>query len=446
MSCQPVAAARPDRAPPCAGPSTVEAPIPGRVTRAAASLVLLATIVMASLDAMQAVGTDPGRPGIVDFHAFHLVGRMVWDGGFVRSYDTRLLRELEHAMSGGQSGFLPFVYPPLYGLVMAPLALLPVGPAFLLFVAGTSAFYLGVLRWLAGPWFWSCVLATGPVVLIDVCMGQNGLLTAGLAGLAAGLTLRRRSGWAGLAAGALAFKPQSATMLPLLFLLRRDWRAAAGAAGSAVLLTGLSVAVLGRDTVPGFLAGTAFVADFMAAGSFPFHRMTSIYACALSLGAPARLALALHGAVALLVLAAAAATAYRLGRDPSPAAAPEPGAAAGVMLMATAFVSPYFFDYDLPVVGMGLALALPGLARRLPPRRLAGLLVGVGIAGSVGFGAILLMAIEPRARFSLGGPVLLACFGVMLAALRRQARPQPGTKSRDAAAAARSSATEISAA
>ena len=166
----------------------------------------------------------------------------------------------------------------------------------------------------------------------------------------------------------------------------------------------------------------------MAAGSFPVHRMTSIYACALSLGAPARVALALHGAVAVAVVAATAATAHRLGSGAPGAAEPrvtDPRAAAGVTLMATAFVSPYFFDYDLAVFGLGLALALPGLALRLSMRRLAGLLMAVCAAGGVEYVFVIVVALDERLRLSLGGPLLLACFAVMLATLREPAQPPP---------------------
>ena len=401
----------------------------GRATRIAAALLLVGALVVSTLEAVRALGTDPDRPLIVDFHPFHRVGAMVWEGHFARSYDMPLMRELERAMNGGRPGFLPFVYPPLFGLVMAPFGLLPVGAAFFLFAGLTAALYLAVLRRLAGPWFWCSVLAVGPVLLIDVRLGQNGLLTAALAGLAADLSLRGRGTSAGLAAGALAFKPQAATLLPLLFGQRRDWRALTSAAVCALGLTALSVAVLGRDTVPGFLAAGAFVSEFMAAGNFPVHRMTSVYACALSLGAPARVALALHAAVAVAVVAATAATAHRLGSGPSGGAEPritEPRTAAGVTLMATAFVSPYFFDYDLTVFGLGLALALPGLALRLSMRRLAALLLAVCAASSAGFVFVIVIALDERARLSVGGPGLLACFAFMLATLRGPARPQPG--------------------
>ncbi|MGI4768521.1 MAG: glycosyltransferase family 87 protein [Janthinobacterium lividum] len=414
-------------------PSSRGAALPpaiSRMTKTVVAVLVLVTIAMAAVQAASAVGSDPARPEIVDFHPFYLAGTTVWDGHFARSYDGSAMRALQRAFGGGKDVFMPFVYPPLFGLVMAPLALLPVGLAFLLFTGGTLAFYIAVMRRLAGPWFWPAVLAVGPVLLIDIRLGQNGFLTAGLAGLAADLALKRRSAWAGVAAGALAFKPQVATMLPVLFAFRRDWRALVAAAAAAVLLTGSAVLILGLDTVPAFLSSTSVVAEFMGAGTFPLHRMTSVYASALSLGLPARLSLAIHGIVALAAVTAAAVTAHRLSRSSTARDAADPRTAAGVMLMATAFVSPYFFDYDLTVFGAGLALALPGLALRIPPRGLVALLIVVGGIGALGLVWEVAITLGATATLSLGGPALLACFGVMLRALGRQGTVRPAARAR----------------
>ncbi len=353
----------------------------------------------------------------MDFHPFYLAGRTAWDGHFAKSYDASYMRALQRSFGGGKDVFMPFVYPPLFGLVMAPLALLPLGMAFPLFTVGSFTFYTLVMRRLAGAWFWHALLAVSPVLLIDIRLGQNGFLTAGLAGLAAEFSLQRRGARAGMATGALAFKPQIATMLPMLFALRRDWRALGVAAVVAGLLTGAAVLILGRDTVPAFLSSTSVVAEFMASGTFPLYRMTSVYAFALSLGTSARLALALHGFVALSVVTAATLTAHRLGGDPSSRAPSDPRTAAGVMLMATAFVSPYLFDYDLTVFGVGLALALPRLARLIPPRGLVALLFGIGVIGVVGLVCNVLVTRGAMPSLSFGGPALLACFGVILGAL-----------------------------
>ncbi len=89
---------------------------------------------------MRAIGSDPARPDIVDFHPFYLAGTTAWDGHFAKSYDVPFMQALQRSFGGGKDVFMPFVYPPLFGLVMAPLALLPLGLAFPLFTVGTFAF------------------------------------------------------------------------------------------------------------------------------------------------------------------------------------------------------------------------------------------------------------------------------------------------------------------
>ncbi len=422
-------------------PSVVPPPAISRLTKVVVSALFAVAIVVATAEAMSAVGSDPARPEIVDFHPFYLAGRTVWDGYFARSYDLPFMQALQRSFGGGKDVFMPFVYPPLYGLLMAPLALLPVGLAFPVFTIGTFFLYLFVMRRLAGAWFWHAVLAVSPVLLIDIRIGQNGFLTAGLAGLAAELALRRQGASAGLAAAALAFKPQMATMLPMLFALRRDWRALWVAAAAALLLTGSAVLILGRDTVPAFLSATSAMTKIMAAGVIPLHRMTSVHAFLLSLGIPAGPALAVHGLVAVAVVVAATLTAYRLGIDRSPKAPADHRAAAGVMLMATVFVSPYFFDYDLTIFGTGLALALPGIARRLPPSGLVALLIGIGVIGSVDLVSNMLVGRGMMTGLSLVAPALLVCFGIILHALGEAWTLRRGTPTSPALAA--SARTEI---
>ena len=396
-------------------PAAVSPPAVSAITKAAVSALFAIAVLVATVEAIRAVGSDPARPEIVDFHPFYLAATTVWQGHFAQSYDLRFMQDLQRSFGGGKDVFMPFVYPPLFGLLMAPLALLPVGLAFPLFTLGTFAFYLVVMRRLAGAWFWHAVLAVSPVLLIDIRIGQNGFLTAGLAGLAAELTVTGTATRAGLAAGALVFKPQMATMLPILFVLRRDWRALGIAGLTAALLTGSAVLILGRDTVPAFLSSASQMATFVASGTVPLHRMTSAYACLLSLGASARLALIIHGLVAFSVVTAASVTAHRLTR--SSTASSDARSAAGVMLMATVFVSPYIFDYDLTIFGAGLALALPGMARRISPSGLVTILIGVGVAGALDLVTNMLIDRGAMAALSIEGPALLVCFGTILGLL-----------------------------
>jgi hypothetical protein len=194
-----------------------------------------------------------------------------------------------------------------------------------------------------------------------------------------------------------------------LLAARGRWATAAIAGSVALLLTGFSFLAVGPEPFQAMIAAGAEAARSMAAAHYPLHRMTSLYSTGLSLGLPAGAALALHVACALAVFAGV----IRTGRG-----LPEP-TLAGLAIMSTAFLSPYFYDYDLPLFGVGLAMVLPELAARTT-RLSLGLLLGVIAAAQVISLAVNNWAFRP----SLGGPLLLAAFGLMLHAFA-QAPAEP---------------------
>jgi hypothetical protein len=193
-----------------------------------------------------------------------------------------------------------------------------------------------------------------------------------------------------------------AVVWPVLLAVRGRWATAAIAGAVAVALTGVSVLVVGPEPFKAFLAASAQTGRYMAAGAYHLNRMTSLYASAVSLGLPAGAALAVHGAGALAAIAGVVGVGRRLPEQ----------AQAGLAIMSTVFISPYFYDYDQPVFGVGLALVLPELAARLSRKDLALLLAAVAGGQAVG----LPMSNLPIS-LSLGGPVLLAAFALMLQAL-----------------------------
>ena len=142
---------------------------------------------------------------------------------------------------------------------------------------------------------------------------------------------------------------------------------------------------------------------FMAVGAYPLQRMTSIYAFLLSLGAPTSVAAALHGAVAVAVLAWAAWT-IRTTENPR--------VQIGVAATASAFVSPYFYDYDQTIFAVGLMLLAPTLSRALAPRAYGLVLFSIAVGQALG---IALGVLETK--ISLGGPVILAAYVVILRAI-----------------------------
>ena len=372
------------------------------------AIMLLLAVISGVRCNMAAIGHDPGRPDLADFNIFVLAGDLVWSGRLAEAYRMTTMAPLERALSVSPDFFMPWSYPPLFAAAMAPLAKLPLGVAQALFATSTLAFYLGVMHRLGRKEAWPILLATIPAIVINLRAGQNGLLTGGLLGSAALFLLAGKPKRAGAAIAALAIKPHLAAMLPVLLLLRRAWLTLAAAAAGAVVLTAASIVVVGPPVFGIFIGSFAEVGRLMMLGAYPLHRMTSIYAALLSWGAPSALAIVIHGGIAAAIVAS---TALMMR------ATADARLQIGLALTSTVFVSPYLYDYDQTVFGVGLMLLSPALARGLTPRSYGLVLLGVGIAQGIG---IIVEALG--VGVSLGGPLLLLLYGVILRTVRREIR------------------------
>jgi hypothetical protein len=288
--------------------------------------------------------------------------------------------------------------------MMAPLSRLPIAVAFCLFAVAAFALFFVALRRLAPASAWLVLATLAPSTILNLFTGQNGLLTGGLFALAAFAFVHRKPGQGGLAIGALAYKPHMAVVWPVLLAIRARWATAAIAGAVALALTAASVLAVGPETLKAFLAAGTQSGRYMAAGFYPMHRMTSLYATAISLGAPTQGAMVLHVTGALAALAGV----IWAGRRVS-----EP-AQVGLAIMSSAFISPYFYDYDQPIFGVGLALVLPELAARTTRARLGVLLATVAASQVAG-----VPFNELAFRPSLGGPLLTIAFALMLHAMAR---------------------------
>lgn len=292
---------------------------------------------------------DPaGNPAGADFVTFWSAGTLAVRGRPEAAYDLAQLVLVQREIVPGLQGAFGFYYPPPFLLVVVPLGLLPYLAALVCFgLAGAAAF--GATAWLAVrrrealllilafPGLWYCLVS-----------GQNALITASLAGGAV-MTLRRRPIVGGMLAGLLVMKPHLAVLFPLMFVVRRDWRALASALLSGAAFFGVSVAVLGAGVLRPWLAATRFAATATELGVLPLFKMPSTFAWLLSLGTPASVAYAAHAVVAL----AACWACWLAWKDGS---TPLAGAAT---MTATFLLSPYAFDYDLawlafPIAWVGL--------------------------------------------------------------------------------------------
>lgn len=241
-----------------------------------------------------------------------------------------------------------YSYPPTAFVLGDLFGRLPYPVALATWTLATGAlFALAARPWLPGR---AMLAVLTPAALVNVWTGHYGFLLGAL-WLFAFRLLDRRPVVAGALIGLLAIKPQFAVLLPLVLLLRRDWRAIRAAAASATGVVGASLLLYGRGAWTTFLTETAGqqVAQIDAEGRF-FGKMSASAATAiLELGGGWPMALIGQGVlaafgIALLVLA------IRRGVATDRLA----------LLAATAtfLVLPYSLNYDLIVVAIGALVVL----------------------------------------------------------------------------------------
>lgn len=310
---------------------------------------LLGAVIYIGLGRFFAV--DSGRQ-ITDFDVFHLVGQFVNRGEAGKAYYFQVLGPAQAQLNGAPV-FMPWTYPPPFNLVVGALSMLPLGWAYALFTLGTLSAYLLILRKIAGTGFALLFVVAFPTLAVTIACGQNGFLTGSLVGLASVMLMRGRA-VAGVPLGLLIIKPHLGVPFGVMLLVKKRYRTVVVTALTALSLSALATVLLGLDIWPSFLEGVRQSKIFLSEGYYPQYRMVSIYATLRSLGAPMETAAIAQSAMSALVIwltLRASLPGYTVRQ------------AAGVAACGALLVSPYAYDYDLPIYIMGLALLLPDFVR-----------------------------------------------------------------------------------
>lgn len=135
-------------------------------------------------------------------------------------------------------------YPPHSLLFTWPLSFFPYLLSLAIWsVVGLGAFYKATRLYIANRFdAWIVVLA--PASIICLVAGQNGLFSATL--MVAPFMLKEKSPWlAGILLGCLTYKPQLGLLLPIAFILMRDWKVILSAGLTTVTLVAVSLGLFG---------------------------------------------------------------------------------------------------------------------------------------------------------------------------------------------------------
>lgn len=288
-----------------------------------------------------------GHPVVEDFVAFWSVGRQALHGMAAAAYNVRLEHAAEVATVGHPfTSKLGWSYPPVFLFAAAALACLPYTLAFLLWSLTTLAAYASVVAKIVARPIAFFVACAAPWVLTGLMPGQNGFLTAALAG-AVLLSLQRRPALAGICLGLLSYKPQFGILFPIALAFGGYWRAFAWACVGTLAVNALAGGVFGFGTWSGFLHALPNAAhSHLGHGAVGWQKLQSIYGFLGSLGAPGKVAW-----LAQVAFSIAVATIVALCWRSSVSVELKAAILAAAIPMAT----PYVFVYDLPVLAIACA-------------------------------------------------------------------------------------------
>ena len=256
-----------------------------------------------------------------------------------RIYDFPVLEAFQRHLDPGYYEHLPFAYPPSLLLVIWPMSWATPVAAYVIFIGGTLAAYLGACWYRGLGWWVAAAMLVAPSTLAAIQDAQNSFLIAAL--MMGGCRLvGRRPILAGVLFGLISIKPQFGLLIPIALISAREWRTFASA--TATVLAGViaSGALFGWATWAALPTALVHLAHFVAPVAQDNEMSPTVAATLRLLGATPTVT-HIGQLTSALLTAGATFACFRHGFRWLSIAA----------LMVGAFLTtPYAFVYDLPIV------------------------------------------------------------------------------------------------
>ncbi len=330
--------------PPRRAPSWLTRPLDVKLPRKAIEIITLFLVALcAAYVFLAAKATWEGNQTFHfgDFFALWTSAAITHAGDAAVNFNVDLLHARQVALGMKPDAYNPFPYPPTFLLALDPLGRLPLHLAFYVFMVPSFAAY--VLAMSAGrwrEWWWALGACVAPATGVTLISGQTGYLSGAL--MVAGLRLLpARPVLAGVLFGLLTYKPQLGVLIPVALAAMGGWRAMAAAAATFAALAIVSGCAYGF-TLWGLWAHSLL--EYATRFTPVVGYMPTIYANAILLGASRSVAWGLQLAVSIPV-AVVVWRAWRQGPSPQ---------AAALLVVGTFLATPHAFNYDLPMMTMGL--------------------------------------------------------------------------------------------
>jgi hypothetical protein len=309
-----------------------------------------------------------GRLKAPDFLQFYTYGSLArahdWDRLYDAAAHAEMARRVDPRMT--LSGFHPN-YGPIVALLMAPLATLPFLHAWMLWCVISLALYgvatVLVARMTTRVCTDPLTLALGaiafPALMMVIRYGQISAVSLLLIALAACQYSRRRPFVAGLALGALAYKPNLLIVPVLALAATREFRVLGGLLVAACLEAVLGLALIGwsgLSSYAGILTTLATDPDLVQAFPTESHSLRGF----VRLLVPVPAVLAIVSVAAVAVGTWVVFRVWRQTTDPRPRWA--------ALTLATLIATPHLLTYDLLLLAVPVVLMVDWtLSSRWPP-------------------------------------------------------------------------------
>jgi arabinofuranan 3-O-arabinosyltransferase len=291
-----------------------------------------------------------GRPIAADFVNVYAAGTLALQGDAPAAYDWGLHKQAEVAALGHAfGGYFGWHYPPTFLFVACLLALLPLVPATLAWLALTLPMYVWAIRSIVPSRAAVLLAVSFPGVIWNISVGQNGFLTAALVGGSL-LLVERRPVVAGILLGLLTYKPQFGLLFPLALAFGGYWRVIGVATGTALVLAAASCLAFGADSWHAFVTWMPALSNAVfAEGRVRLDKLQTLLGLVRWLGGGMTLAWTLQGMLIVCCACAAAWTWHSSVRYEIKAA---------TLATAALLATPYLFIYDLVVLAIPMAFLL----------------------------------------------------------------------------------------
>lgn len=327
---------------------------------------LTGVLIVRALQLAQMVGLALAHPwdslqGPADLYTYLTAADLVRAGAGARIYDASAFAAAQVAR--GLDNPLPYPYHAAWLVLILPLSYLPVGAAYLAWLAVDAAFLAAALALLCRAFiprgqrllFVILVLISQPVLLTAKSGQSTFILLLALTIVVIGIR-EQRDAWTGLGLAAMLIKPQLIPLIVLLLAYRRRWRALAWlvAGGLAILI--VSIGLVGIDGLYGY---ARLLTDGRMSFAFPWsHTLLGLTTSLLG----GSLAFPVYLLLAALVLAIFG-RALTGGKSDDEGQSVDDDNLLALAVLGALLISPYAFVYDLVLWTVPAALCWQRLRR-----------------------------------------------------------------------------------